>query len=322
MARPKSYTEQDIISAVQVITSIGKAVSGSSLRLQVGKGRPDALFADYEALIKSGAIKAAAKQQDLAVVTQELEQKPLPPEVADGLALLLGELESMIRACNDKAHSIHEQRVAGEIKQARQKTEIAQTEALEKEKELDKALLDLGIVEEERDEAAEQLDAAQREVKETKSALIDAHGSRDELARKCENLSFDLSAKKDELTQSRTRLELQATALAESKEEAKLALADSAAQREKLAVSLAKLEQENAHAEQENGRLAQSLKDAGAKAEQQSEQLKVLTDANTKLAVENEQIERLAKQNDEQSKQISALLEQLSHQEHKKKNKS
>ena len=296
MARPKSYTEHDIIAAVQALRDAGKTVNGTNLRLHIGKGRPDALMADCERLINSGAIQKVEKQQEVAVVTPELEQKPLPPEVADSLSLALSEIEAMVRMCNDKAHAVNEQRVAGEIKQARQKAEIAQAEALESSKELDKALLALGITEEAQAEAEDELSALKANFKQLKVNFDAEKAEKEALTQTNKKISAENADNTKKLAAMQTKLELETqkleatkAQLSEVKAESRAKVDAVSAEKAKLAEKLAKLEQQHDHVtkQQENMKLRD---------EKQSSMIQDLKTQVATLAAKNEQIEPLNQQ--------------------------
>lgn len=308
MARPKSYTKQDIVSAAQAINEEGKVVNGSNLRLKVGKGRPDTLFSDYEHLVKTGAIKEAEKQQEIAVIAQEIEQKPLPTEVADSLSLAIGSLEAMVRNCNDKAHAVNEQRVASEIKQARLKAEVAQTEAAESSKELDKALLSLGIAEDEQAELEDELAEMKSELKQLKACFDAKKSECDRLLLTNKTLETENTANAQKVTSLQVHLDLKLKQLNEAKSEFKADLNASSAAKALVLEKLAKLEQEHKHLIQKNESNSRKIDGLGKRDKAQIEMIQELNDTVSTLRAQNERIAALEKQNEELNRHITSLL--------------
>lgn len=173
MARKKAFTDEQIIEAASVLREQGKNINGTSLRLEVGSGRPSALLASFDELVSKGAIKEEVVA--LAVVDEKVavESKPLPPEIEASLSVVLADLEQMVRTCNDNAHDINEKRVATEIKNSRKATEVAEIKVTELDGKLSTTLEILGGVEEQRDEFEDQLNESRLTVTELEKKVAE-----------------------------------------------------------------------------------------------------------------------------------------------------
>lgn len=107
-----------------------KNINGTSLRNQIGVGRPTALMNAYEELKEKGLIETP--QVDI-VESNEIKHQVLPPEIADQTAIVLADIERMIHSINDHAHFTVEQRLNGAINEANVRaSEAAKREDIKK----------------------------------------------------------------------------------------------------------------------------------------------------------------------------------------------
>lgn len=100
MARPKSYTQNDIINAANQLIEKGTEISGWQLREIIGHGRCDTLYKDLKQLIEQGHINLPDKSSIEVQPTVQEGPKvlPLPIEVQESLKLIEGQLSSLLFA--------------------------------------------------------------------------------------------------------------------------------------------------------------------------------------------------------------------------------
>jgi chromosome segregation ATPase len=100
MARPKSYTQNDIINAANQLIEKGTEISGWQLREIIGHGRCDTLYKDLKQLIEQGHINLPDKSSIEVQPTVQEDPKvlPLPIEVQESLKLIEGQLSSLLFA--------------------------------------------------------------------------------------------------------------------------------------------------------------------------------------------------------------------------------
>lgn len=101
MARPKSYTQNDIINAANQLIEKGTEISGWQLREIIGHGRCDTLYKDLKQLIEQGHINLPDKssigvQQPAVVVLEDPKVLPLPIEIQESLKFVEGQLSSSL----------------------------------------------------------------------------------------------------------------------------------------------------------------------------------------------------------------------------------
>ena len=91
MARPKSYTQNDIINAANQLIEKGTEISGWQLREIIGHGRCDTLYKDLKRLIEQGHIKLPDKSSievQQPAVQEDPKVLPLPIEIQESLKLI------------------------------------------------------------------------------------------------------------------------------------------------------------------------------------------------------------------------------------------
>ncbi|EPN3996410.1 DNA-binding protein [Vibrio parahaemolyticus] len=115
MARPKSYTDDDVINIATQLISKGKKPSGWSIKEVLGRGRISAIQSDLDRLIKGGHISVEAlNAQDYkeCEATRAFLSYDLPVELHELLAKREEELCKVMRdmttALNNKAHEHYE----------------------------------------------------------------------------------------------------------------------------------------------------------------------------------------------------------------------
>lgn len=119
MARPKSYTDDDVINIATQLISKGKKPSGWSIKEVLGRGRISAIQSDLDRLIKGGHISVEAlNAQDYkeCEATRAFLSYELPVELQELLAKREEELCKVMRdmttALNNRAHEHYETMMA------------------------------------------------------------------------------------------------------------------------------------------------------------------------------------------------------------------
>ncbi|MFD1006775.1 hypothetical protein [Oceanisphaera ostreae] len=300
IGRKKSYTEQDIVEAVQVLLDNGKAINANSLCVTIGRGRPDNIYADYQKMVENGMLQLADKQQDTALVEKSIETKPLPQKVIDKISDMKNELEVMIRLCNDEAYYTQEQRVTSEIKKSRHEVEIAQLAVQEADSDLYNTLLKLEVSEEKYEVLTEQLTEAQDELKQAKEELSEITKIRDKILKDKEILNIYRAEGARIVTEIQAQLKLK-----------KQEVVDSSAVNAQLAEKLAKREQALEYSTAQYQGIAEELDKIKLHASKQVSAAQELRDTVTGLTVENRQVEVMRKQLDAAHKKNEELNKNL-----------
>ncbi|MDS1843004.1 hypothetical protein QX213_03730 [Vibrio vulnificus] len=118
MARPKSYTDDDVINIATQLICKGKKPSGWSIKEVLGRGKISAIQSDLDRLIKGGHISAevsslSSKEPEDAIAFLSYD---LPAELQDLLAKREEELCKTFREIttmlNNKAHEHYETMMA------------------------------------------------------------------------------------------------------------------------------------------------------------------------------------------------------------------
>ncbi|EGR0997145.1 hypothetical protein EHJ37_19670 [Vibrio parahaemolyticus] len=132
MARPKSYTDKDVIEAAKSLVKAGVEPSGWRIREIFGRGKISAIQSDLDRLIESGEIVLATeKKQEVAETEGESEQvhAELPLEILDAYKLIESDLSqalmNIVVRMNDASHAHHEQLTRARLKEATSATEAA-----------------------------------------------------------------------------------------------------------------------------------------------------------------------------------------------------
>lgn len=130
MARPKSYTDQDLIQIVQEILSQGDEVSTWRIKEQLGRGKLSTIKRDLERLIDSGEIDTTRKEQNTAVTENPvIASYELPIEVQNLLAQSEQEICKIIQrittSLNCQVHQHYENLMNARIHEFDTKTDLA-----------------------------------------------------------------------------------------------------------------------------------------------------------------------------------------------------
>ncbi|WP_447046356.1 hypothetical protein [Vibrio parahaemolyticus] len=115
----KELSDLQVKEAANALLSLKvKTFDGTSLRNKIGTGRPSALMSAFKALEDSGEILAPMlpDSNEQTIVHQEL-----PPEIAERLSLMLGDVEQLVHQINDHAHYTVEQRLNQAIAEANER---------------------------------------------------------------------------------------------------------------------------------------------------------------------------------------------------------
>ncbi|WP_242617133.1 hypothetical protein [Vibrio vulnificus] len=100
MARPKSYTNEDVIRAANQLIEQGVEPVGWRLRELIGRGRRETLDRDLRQLIEQGHIdthrKLGMEPQQPAVREEPQALLPLPIEIQESLKIIEGQLSSSL----------------------------------------------------------------------------------------------------------------------------------------------------------------------------------------------------------------------------------
>lgn len=130
MARPKSYTDQDLIQIVQEILSQGDEVSTWRIKEHLGRGKLSTIKRDLERLIDSGEIDTTRKEQNTAATENPvIASYELPIEVQNLLAQSEQEICKIIQrittSLNCQVHQHYENLMNARIHEFDTKTDLA-----------------------------------------------------------------------------------------------------------------------------------------------------------------------------------------------------
>lgn len=151
MARPKSYTDEDVIKIANQLVAKGKVPSGWHIKEELGRGKISAIQADLDRLTQEGHISVAPLATDgnkEAEVTVPMSYD-IPVELQKILTRREEELCKVMRditaALNNRAHEHYETIMAVRIREfdakynlVNQAKEQAETELIDVEQRLQK----------------------------------------------------------------------------------------------------------------------------------------------------------------------------------------
>ncbi|WP_257576196.1 hypothetical protein [Vibrio parahaemolyticus] len=168
MARERAFSDLQVKEAANALLVEGKNINGTSLRNKIGTGRPSALMSAFKALEDSGEILAPMlpDSNEQTIVHQEL-----PPEIAERLSLMLGDVEQLVHQINDHAHYTVEQRLNQAIAEANERAANAAKREAESIQEQDKAFEQLEDALEANADLQEQLKLEHKENSQLNAAL-------------------------------------------------------------------------------------------------------------------------------------------------------
>ncbi|WP_180767109.1 DNA-binding protein, partial [Vibrio parahaemolyticus] len=121
MARPKTYTDEDLIQTANELISLGKKPSGWRIREYLKRGKTSSIQADLEKLIADGRIPEAQNDTPSAT-TQVRTSYELPAEIQDLLERKEYDISTSLRdiviAMNDSIHTHFESITYTRIREA------------------------------------------------------------------------------------------------------------------------------------------------------------------------------------------------------------
>lgn len=198
MARERSFTDQQIINAVSQLIIDGKNINGTSLRNQIGVGRPTALMSAYEELKEKGLIETP----QLAVVeSTEIKHQVLPPEIADQASIMLADIERMIHSINDHAHFTVEQRLNSAINEANVRASEAAKREADSLEQQNKAFEQLEDALDDIDELTEKMGLIQQELHQLKTKYELSENNRQNAEQANTELKHQLNANEKQLSE-------------------------------------------------------------------------------------------------------------------------
>ena len=258
MARERAFSDQQVIEAANALLVEGKNINGTSLRNKIGTGRPSALMSAFKALEDSGEILAPMLPDS---TEQTITHQELPPEIAERLSVMLGDVEQLVHQINDHAHYTVEQRLNQAIAEANERAANAAKREAESIQEQDKAFEQLEDALEANADLQEQLKQEHKESSrlnaalnvaqsETKAAL-DSVSERDErLAEMQKQLNMAESDK------AKAQVESLNKQLSETGQELKAALSDLSSSQQAQAKSESQVEQLSKQLEEKSEEMA------------------------------------------------------------------
>ncbi len=297
MARERVFSDQQVVDAANALLVEGKNINGTSLRNKIGTGRPSALMAAFRSLEKSGEILAPSLPESSE---QTITHQELPPEIAERLSVMLGDVEQLVHQINDHAHYTVEQRLNQAIAEANERAANAAKREAESIQEQDKAFEQLEDALEANADLQEQLKQEHKESSrlnaalnvaqsETKAAL-DTVSERDErlaeMQKQIASMQQQLNTAESDKAKAQGQVESLNKQLSETGQELKAALSD-----------------------------LSSSQQAQAKSETQAEQLgKQLEEKSEEMAKLNASLKTSEKELGSLQGQVGSLTEQIANQ--------
>ncbi|MCS0140017.1 hypothetical protein NDJ13_16530 [Vibrio alginolyticus] len=182
MARPKSYTDDDIINIATQLISKGKKPSGWYIKEALGRGRISTIQADLDRLIQGGHISVEARNaQDYkeCEATLAFLSYDLPVELQGLLAKREEELCKVMRdmttALNNKAHEHYETMMAIRVRDLDAKynlTYIAKEQAEADFADIEERLKKQVVEKEQLEDKIEELECKLAESRQSHSDLL------------------------------------------------------------------------------------------------------------------------------------------------------
>ncbi|MBT0000878.1 hypothetical protein [Vibrio alginolyticus] len=194
MARPKSYTDDDIINIATQLISKGKKPSGWSIKEVLGRGKISAIQSDLDRLIKGGHISVEAlNAQDYkeCEATRAFLSYELPVELHELLAKREEELCNVMRdmttALNNKAHEHYETIMAIRVRDLDAKYNLTY-------RAKEQAEADYSDIEERLKKQVEEKEQLEEKIEELECELAESKQSNSELLQHNLHLTNNLSA--------------------------------------------------------------------------------------------------------------------------------
>ncbi|EJL6742872.1 hypothetical protein NMR85_000092 [Vibrio alginolyticus] len=194
MARPKSYTDDDIINIATQLISKGKKPSGWCIKEALGRGRISTIQADLDRLIQGGHISVEARNaQDYkeCEATLAFLSYDLPVELQELLAKREEELCKVMRdmttALNNKAHEHYETMMAIRVRDLDAKYNLTY-------RAKEQAEADYSDIEERLKKQVEEKEQLEEKIEELECKLAESKQSNSELLQHNLHLTNNLSA--------------------------------------------------------------------------------------------------------------------------------
>jgi len=194
MARPKSYTDDDIINIATQLISKGKKPSGWYIKEALGRGRISTIQADLDRLIQGGHISVEARNaQDYkeCEATLAFLSYDLPVELQELLAKREEELCKVMRdmttALNNKAHEHYETMMAIRVRDLDAKYNLTY-------RAKEQAEADYSDIEERLKKQVEEKEQLEEKIEELECELAESKQSNSELLQHNLHLTNNLSA--------------------------------------------------------------------------------------------------------------------------------
>ncbi|HBK5917875.1 TPA: hypothetical protein LMR99_000392 [Vibrio alginolyticus] len=194
MARPRSYTDDDVINIATQLISKGKKPSGWYIKEALGRGRISTIQADLERLIQDGHIsvevrKAPGTKDDEA--TLAFLSYDLPAELQELLAKREEELCKVMRemtsALNNKAHEHYETIMAIRVRDLDAKYNLTY-------RAKEQAEADYSDIEERLKKQVEEKEQLEEKIEELECELAESKQSNSKLLQHNLHLTNNLSA--------------------------------------------------------------------------------------------------------------------------------
>ncbi|MHA2706596.1 DNA-binding protein [Vibrio owensii] len=194
MARPRSYTDDDVINIATQLISKGKKPSGWYIKEALGRGRISTIQADLDRLIQDGHIsvevrKAPDTKDDEA--TLAFLSYDLPAELQDLLAKREEELCKVMRemtsALNNKAHEHYETIMAIRVRDLDAKYNLTY-------RAKEQAEADYSDIEERLKKQVEEKEQLEEKIEELECELAESRQSHSELAQYGLQLTSNLAS--------------------------------------------------------------------------------------------------------------------------------
>ncbi|EGQ8503762.1 hypothetical protein GQ854_23320 [Vibrio parahaemolyticus] len=195
MARPKTYTDEDLIQAANELISRGKKPSGWRIREYLQRGKSSSIQADLERLIADGRIPEAQNDTPSAT-TQVRTSYELPAEIQDLLERKEYDISTSLRdiviAMNDSIHTHFESITYTRIREA----EAISQHAIKQKEQSEGEALD---IEQTLQRATDANDELEEKIAALQSELVESQNEKSELLKNISQLTSSFNQANDRL---------------------------------------------------------------------------------------------------------------------------
>lgn len=168
MARDRKFTDEDIVDAAIALERSGKAINGTSLRNQIGMGRPDTLLAAYERLVEAGTISSSAQLVAATAV------KAMPAEIIQMKHQIIDNIEKMFTNINAAAHEVVERQYIDWVKGAQDRAEQLEQKMLEATQQMEAAFNEAEDLSDENEKLTKQVEQLTQQLEVSQTSLTKA----------------------------------------------------------------------------------------------------------------------------------------------------